>query len=377
MKPAREQKGYIRYINSPLFRQHDLRTNDAIKDEVFGSLAFISEVEEVGKTFLKAHGQKHNIRKSYLQIQAFIRQAKTFYNAAEFLDLRASSLIYYYSFLNLVKSYICITNPTLVKGRVSHGLRYKFNPRLLSNQFVHSDRGVFPLFYRLVTQHQLPNKTPLKIVRILGYVSDVSVEYELGQFGTRRVSPCKLALCVNQSSNQLYALLGVLEFRHLNKFKNFMSNFHGYFDEVNIPNHSAREIFNIMGEDKRRYSFFESKKEYPFKTNDVIPVDEMSNEIYDAIKNLFSWNVYKDEFDFHFSAPLRQDFQIPMREILSIYICMFYLGSLVRYYPRYLDKIFASRDGWIVERFVKTAPITFLRQIRNLIDGRNFVYRSR
>jgi hypothetical protein len=69
--------------------------------------------------------------------------------------------------------------------------------------------------------------------------------------------------------------------------------------------------------------------------------------------------------------------QLPMREPLAIYAVFYFLSSLVRYNPDFLESLLASRDSWIIERFVQSAHITLLLYMRNLIHGTNFVYTSR
>ncbi|MBI3529011.1 MAG: hypothetical protein HY067_13710 [Betaproteobacteria bacterium] len=53
---------------------------------------------------------------------------------------------------------------------------------------------------------------------------------------------------------------------------------------------------------------------------------------------------------------------------------MFYLGSLVRYNPRYLGNSYSSKYGWLIERFVKASPLTFIRHLSNLIENVDRVF---
>ena len=54
-----------------------------------------------------------------------------------------------------------------------------------------------------------------------------------------------------------------------------------------------------------------------------------------------------------------------------------HLGSLVRYRPQFLEALLATKDAWIIERFIKQAPITFLRHMRNAMDGKYIAYVAR
>ncbi len=113
--------------------------------------------------FFKRRGHARNLKKSLLQFQAFIKQARTFYDAAEALHYRASALNYYYSFLNLAKAYITIFDPLYVAGRVYHGLTHKRQNTPLSLQYIVCRNGVFPRFYRLITDQKMHLPTSIKI----------------------------------------------------------------------------------------------------------------------------------------------------------------------------------------------------------------------
>lgn len=377
MRPSRPAPGFIKEVNVPPFYRFVLRTSDTIENELFGSLEFLSQIDEVGIAFFRRHGHTRNVKKTLLQFQSFIKQARTFYDAAEALHYRASALNYFYSFLNLAKAYITIFDPLYVAGHVYHGLSHKRQKTPLSLQFVVCRDGVFPRFYRAITDQEIDVPTSIKISDLLGYCSDVAYDYEYADFGPHRTIPCHLVIVSNRANNEYHILLACHGFGKLESYKKSLSPFFRYFEEVDLPRNNARQMFGITAEEMRFVRFFESKSTYPAPVNNVIPTGAMLSETHSALKHLFITNVYDDNIDFHLSMPLRINFQITMNEILAIYAVMFFLSDLVRYDPAYIESLLASRDAWIVERFVKTAPITFLRHMRNLIEGRDFVYKIR
>lgn len=355
-----------------------MRTNDNIKDEIFGSLEFLTEIDDVGREFLTGRGQTRNLRSTFLQMQAFVRQAKTFYNSAETLHFRASPLNYYYSFLNLVKAYISITNPNAVSGNVYHGLISPPKRSVASSrQSVETRKGVFPIFYQHLTGSTLRNKTRLKVYDLLGYCSDVALEYEIGKFGNHRISYGNIAIPTDVDKSNFFVLLSIREFEKLEAYTKTLFTFRKCFEEVDLEKNVCREIFNIQADEKEHCRFFESRTLFPLNKDDTIPTGKIANYAFKALDPIFEPNTYREEWDFRLVAPLRKNLQIRMREPLAVYAVMFYLASLVRYDPAYLERIYESREAWIIERFTKTAPITFLRRIRNLIDNRNFIYVSR
>ena len=377
MRPARPTPGFIKEVNVPPFYRYVVSTSDTIENELFGSLEFLSQIDEVGIEFFRRHGHARNLKKSLLQFQAFIKQARTFYDAAEALHYRASALNYYYSFLNLAKAYITIFDPLYVAGHVYHGLTHKRQNAPLSLQFIVCRNGVFPRFYRFITDQEIHLPTSIKVSDLLGYCSDVAYDYEYAGFGLHRSVPCQLVIVSSADQSEYHILLACRGFGKLESFKKSLTPFFRYFEEVDLPKNKARQMFGIMAEQFRFARFFECKNTYPAPANNVIPTGAMASESYSSLRHLFITNVYDDESDFHLSVPLRIKLQITMNEIFAIYGVMFFLADLVRYDPAYIESLLASRDAWIVERFVKTAPITFLRHMRNLIEGRNLVYKIR
>ena len=107
---------------------------------------------------------------------------------------------------------------------------------------------------------------------------------------------------------------------------------------------------------------------------DLIPIGQGKEDCFSVLKIFHESNVYNGEQEILLNAPLRKNLQIPFNQLLSIYTTMFYLGSLVRYRPDYLEKLLDSKDAWIIERFTYSAPSTFLRSMTNLILQKDYVY---
>ncbi len=94
MPPPRPASSYTNYIQknfpAPFFKA-ELACAAPVKSEIIGSLEMYSEVKAFGKDLLKAHGHQ-DLSEAFLQFQAYTRQARTFFEAAEALHHRASPL---------------------------------------------------------------------------------------------------------------------------------------------------------------------------------------------------------------------------------------------------------------------------------------------
>ena len=339
MRPARHANHFMKEINVAPFISFDMRTTDNVKNEIYGSIEFISEIEEVGKAVLQKHGQTKNLQSTFMNMQAFVRQSKTFFNSAETLDFRSSPLIYYYSFLNLAKAFITTIEPEKASGHVFHGIITAKSSAPEKN-IIEVRNGIFSDFYRLITGQNLPTKTRLNIFDLLGYCSDVGLEYQIGGFGQHRITSAKFRIAGETPSGPYYGILAIQNFEKLEPFNKTLTDFYKHMEEVDLNKNICKNVFEIYAEQKANYRFFETRNTYTHQNPKLIPTGEIAVAIYDSVKAMFEHSVYIGGGDFNLVTPLRSNFQAPMRELTSIYAIMFYLGSLVRYNPAHSGEDF-------------------------------------
>ncbi|MCJ7529610.1 MAG: YaaC family protein [Anaerolineales bacterium] len=356
----------------------DLLTTQPVDDEIFASLEYISEVDKVGVQFFKDLGYQ-NPKELLLIFRAFIRQAKTFYYAAKQLHYRASALLYYYAFLNLAKAYITLSDPNSVSERISHGLMYKFMRGNLRSQgvFLPPSMGVFQILYEIETSVNIPANLKMSIVTLLGYCTDVAYEYEMAGFGNRKITPVMVRMLLDRQNKISWPLIAVANFSLINPYKKALKSFYKHFDRVVPEIDFVRQAFNIYAESFSIFTFFQSRKVYQWQENDIVSMVDIKDDFHNALGNLYNPILHNEKADFYLVSPFRKNFQIPFSQPLAIYVIMFYLGSLVRYNPSYLEKLLNSKDAWLIERFTKSSPGTFLRYIANAILQKNYVYMSR
>src|SRR5260370_29243148 len=90
--------GWVRFPISDDMVMLNIRID--VEKELWSALEYYSEVEEVGLSLLQARGlPQPQHQEIFKYLQAFVRQAKSYYNSAKVLHYRSSSLLYYYSFL--------------------------------------------------------------------------------------------------------------------------------------------------------------------------------------------------------------------------------------------------------------------------------------
>ncbi len=199
----------------------------------------------------------------------------------------------------------------------------------------------------------------------------------MSEIEKRRFCYCKFAIVNMLDSANYTPLLAITNFSGLNKHARAMKPFHKYFEEVQLEKGHARELFQIFGEEIGGYNFFECSEPYNFSNTSDVDVPEIVENSYRAMAAFYEGNPYNNPFEFTLNYPYSIQRQHPMREVLSIYLIMFFLGSLVRYHPYYLESLLLRREAWVLESFIKSVPATFLRYMRNSIHGTNFIYEAR
>jgi len=333
------------------------------------------DIAEVGREFLLKRGLAvEQIDTAFGLFQSFVRQAKTFYQSAAHLHFRASPLNYYYAFLNLAKALISIADPDSVNQRISHGLHHLHVDGPLRDQSIVTRQGVFPRFYHVLTGQVIPDNTRLGVISLLSYSTDIAYEFVSAGFGIQPILPAIFR--IQRGNEGSHATLAIRDFGAAEARPDFTDEFFRHFEEVEFNKDLARAQFELYAEQKRSYRFFETRTQYP-DDNNIIPNLRIAGDCRAALRRFYQSNPYSEEYcDFLLCLPL-ENTTLPFNEMLATYASMYYLGSLIRYFPRYLEQILASKDAWLIERFVKGSPITFLRHVSNMILGEDRIYSTR
>jgi hypothetical protein len=114
------------------------------------------------------------------------------------------------------------------------------------------------------------------------------------------------------------------------------------------------------------FTYLQGKRVY---NNDQEGLAEYRADIAPLCARYFAPTVHPEEIDFILSPPLGPNHEYPWNEFLAGYVVYFYLGSLVRYHPAYLESLLKTRTAWTLESFTKSSAETLLRHIVSLILG--------
>lgn len=378
-------RAHSSFIRTPLSKRQNvfLQVNNDIVREFWILIERYSEIEDAGKDFIRSKGVRHKtkINIMFKSFQALVRQAKSFYLSAQQMQTRSASLLYYYSFLNLVKAGIILNKPDLVNKKLGHGLYYtvqkhrKFNNETLG--VTYKDNSVFPIFYNDYFNKVLDTKY-FNINSLLGYCTDIGYQYLQAGYGYGRILPSFHTMLFQNDNKSYWSLIGINDFKDLLKYKKSLKIFSENFDQVEVSDlklfkYNIREIFNIDAKTASAFTFFQSKNVFPVPANNIVPDVEFRKKNLESLKNIMQSYYFGRQYDFSIALPYSLTKEEPLDETAAIYLIMYYLSCLVRYKPYYLEELLNRQEAWLIDSFIQSCPSTFLKGIISWIVDIDYV----
>lgn len=374
MRSNRRTSGHLSKVRLDYYKHHTLSFNNACskEDELWLILRGFSEIKSERNRLVKPRARnKRELEHAANSFSSYIKQAHNYYMAAKNLPVDSSPLLYYYSFLNLMKAYLAVQRPSEVDSRNSHGLsvpnRLDRKIRTINVRALDTPSSIFSAVYSDYTGEKLAHRTSFNILRLLAYCADIGYEYELSKFGKSESCRGSVALVVNTANDTVWPIVAIAgSHETVFKHKKRVSKFLKLYEKVDFEQRLARDIFGISAIERSAYVFYERKE--ALSPDNVSNRMLLLNELERSLQFVYLANYRDDErHSFMLQSPYRLNKQLLMNEQLAIYSIMFYLSDLVRYKPHTLDKLLSGKEKWLFESFVKSAPPTFLSRALSMI----------
>ena len=383
------------YIEAPLAERklEIAKTDGDLAEELWLSLHHAAEVESVGVELLKLHrvGKPPNdadkLKQEWRELRAYIRQAETFYRGAAPLSWTSSPLNYYYSFLNLAKASCLLagvfpervetpeTVAEVTPRRIHHGL---VETILVAGDRwtlrVASSKHVFALFYELAMDTSIPEGTVFEVRDLLGYSLPIGWQLQESGYDARvRSFLCRWAMLGDSSSS--WDLISMPTTVQLESLPN---TFFDQYESVITGEIKAFVLraFDIKAVEASHTHFFQRKGTYPKNPDGSFHSGILLQDFRQALKHSVFPNLSNTSHQFVLALPcatMSGPSSAPMSPEVATYAIWYFLSSLVRYHPEYMDKISSSSDAWLIESFVKSASLDLLRMMTARILGYSLV----
>lgn len=338
-------------------------------------------VQGIGSDLFRLHNPDacpppgDELTKCWREFRAYIRQAEGFYRGAKVLHWKSSPLNYYYSFLNLAKA-VCLVQGALPAQAaaepriIRHGLSARVvvgDPDVWRLAVGQAD-DVFPILYRVSFGMAINPNTLLDARDLLGYVIPIGWQLKVSDRASMiRSFLCRWAMLVRD--REQWDVIAIPMAAPLDAMWNTLSAVYEELDPATTKDFAFR-IFNMHAVVATRFRFFQRRQPAVTDQPGVWQPTVLQAGLQQALPNAVFENIHGSPDEFLLCLPYTADgLSLPLNEMIACYAIMFFLSSLVRYHPDYIDTIAESSDAWLIESFAKSAVITTVRYMTARVLG--------
>lgn len=297
------------------------------------------------KQFVKH--KNSDIKKFLLSLH---EQAKYFYQAAESAPVKSQPLLYYYSFLNLAKVFLCITRGTSPDDEYMHSIETD----------VKRDTTIQTAEVKILT---LYSSTRISVAYSLMSALGDSLPF---------MSPTKLQL-----KDCLASCIGI--------HRTFCETYDKSESFVRLLNpHCVKEgkTFEFVATLKKcdaammgalvaaGYDIQDMGGHFEYHQRIVMPGYNIRRQDWYDLSSLLSngLRAYTDGNEYRMYFPLSPKVAISSTSV--IYAIMFFLGSVTRYNPYFFDSLMNEKEQWLISEFLNTQPSQFLYFLISYMVGK-------
>jgi hypothetical protein len=363
------------------------RSHLSIDEEYWLALRHPAEVGTAGKTLLDKNNPNFAALSGsdqdavWREFRAYVRQAEGFYRGAAVLLWKSSPLNYYYSFMNLAKAMAVVRGVLSPKRPVTpRRLRHGLLAAVVNgtpdtwNLTTQRPTEIFPQLYEMVMGVQVAEGTELDARELLKYVSPIGWQLDKSGYGPRAWYPSYWIVATDDSG--CWDIIAVPRDADLRQLP---AVFHSDYQEV-VPEAArdfARCCLRLQAVQAAAYRFLERKAPLPAIQPGTHNLGAIDNALRSAVPQCVFETLNGTEFQLAIGLPYRTGAAaVPMNEFIAAYAVMYFLSSLVRYHPDYMDAIGESSDAWLIESFAKSAPLHLLRYMASGVLGYALIIES-
>lgn len=312
-------------------------------------------------------GTRTEKNRLYIEFKNFIRQAQTYWEAAHGTEGSASTLLYYYSALNLAKAELLRTNPAEIVGKsIHHGLSARLTQ---SNSFksdrVATPRGVFPLLFEKRTGTPLPPQLRFPVNNVLSLLPEIG--HEMTNFGRSRPAAWGGMHSVATDTHAAWSVIAMHIDMEASRREPVVRLLLAQYEQISGDS-NWRRLFGISTRSTGGMAILQSKKTFSTSSPPVPDHQAAMSLLGDTIgPHLSSPHDMRVEYVVTPSVRKSENFFLPLS--LARYMSMFYMSSLVRYRPSAIDPVREGEQAWLADSFARETPTHLLADAVEFITG--------
>jgi hypothetical protein len=314
----------------------------------------------------------------FRDFQNYLRQAKTYCDAATRIEGSAAALRFYYSALNLAKAELLQTHSSQIVGKfIRHGLglRSSASPSIRGDR-LSVEKGIFRLLYEKRVDAPFPIRPNPRVTNLLSLIPEIGMEVE--EYGRARPSTVQAYHTIAQDHQSAWSLLLIETYPTLDRSEPTIKSILAAYDEVDlqlVPN--WRALFAISprhtGIEMR---LFQSKLTYSAIGSAGVWIPDVENAQlvpHAALGLALSAPLtHRSEYVLTYTLTKTNPYEFPLD--LVRYASLYYLSSLVRYKPSALDPVRQGIQAWLMDSFVSYVPPSILAAATSGITGRPLMF---
>ena len=316
----------------------------------------VSDIWSFWDYLIKQH-LKRNGKTMGTFLSSLHEQSMYFYKAAEQAPIRSQPLLYYYSFLNLAKIFLCLTEGLDSTKVYQHGIRTTVD--------------VLTTLDTATVEIQSLHSSP-----------SISVAHRLMTLFDDRVMPA--APTTFSIKECLEACVGI--------HRTYCETYGGEESFVRLESPICYQhgiAFGLKSKLKRcttkKMTDLTARGYNVRKEGDAFLIDEFINlpdynlrkqswiDLSVHLKGKGVWS-YTDGNEYRMYVASSN--KVRMSPPTIIYAIMFFLGSVTRYNPYFFDTLMDEKEQWLISEFLNTQPKQFLYYMASAVVGKP-VYQSR
>jgi len=223
-----------------------------------------ADVYPTGKALFIANGATGDVKKLWRVFRSYIHQAENYWLAGASTRPESAGLLYYYSFLNLVKAYLILKGVSVTGGNETHGLttrkntwrgslttKYVFIPPSVPNQV-----PIFSSYYSHVFSTPPPiNK--LSVWKLLSYVTDISYQYQSVAKAPKPNNRIMHRIVLNNQTTACWLILAIQKASQIERNWPCFRAIHKEFEKIQADTQARRILREMFGFESLEWTFFD------------------------------------------------------------------------------------------------------------------------